>query len=65
VFYVFGERFEPNCTRCPDTVRLLDRTPHIRNAWFSILVPTGDTGHKSMPLWPPVVYTAFFFIPGH
>ena len=39
VFYVFGERFDPNCTRCPETARLLDRTPHIRNAWFSILAP--------------------------
>jgi aspartyl/asparaginyl beta-hydroxylase (cupin superfamily) len=39
VFYVFGERFDPNCTRCPETARLLDRVPHIRNAWFSILSP--------------------------
>jgi len=39
VFYVFGERFDPNCTRCPETARLLDRTPHLRNAWFSILAP--------------------------
>ena len=33
VFYVFGERFDPNCTRCPETARLLDRVPNIRNAW--------------------------------
>lgn len=39
VFYVFGERFDPNCARCPETARLLDRVPHIRNAWFSILAP--------------------------
>jgi ornithine lipid ester-linked acyl 2-hydroxylase len=39
VFYVFGERFDPNCIRCPETARLLDRVPHIRNAWFSILAP--------------------------
>jgi len=39
VFYVFGERFDPNCTRCPQTARLLDKVPHLRNAWFSILAP--------------------------
>lgn len=38
-FYVFGDRFDPNCRRCPETARLLDRVPHIRNAWFSILAP--------------------------
>ena len=32
VFYVFGERFDPNCRRCPATARLLDAVPHIRNA---------------------------------
>lgn len=39
VFYVFGERFDPNCDRCPETARMLDNVPHIRNAWFSILAP--------------------------
>ena len=39
VFYVFGDRFDPNCERCPETARMLDKVPHIRNAWFSILAP--------------------------
>lgn len=39
VFYVFGDRYDPNCARCPETARLLDAVPHIRNAWFSILSP--------------------------
>jgi aspartyl/asparaginyl beta-hydroxylase (cupin superfamily) len=39
VFYAFGERFDPNCARCPETARLLDRVPRLRNAWFSILAP--------------------------
>jgi aspartyl/asparaginyl beta-hydroxylase (cupin superfamily) len=39
VFYVFGERFDPNCRRGPATARLLDGVPHLRNAWFSILAP--------------------------
>jgi beta-hydroxylase len=38
-FYVFGDRFDPNCERCPETARLLDRVPNIRNAMFSILAP--------------------------
>lgn len=39
VFYVFGDRFDPNCDRCPDTARMLSKVPHIRNACFSILAP--------------------------
>lgn len=39
VFYVFGERFDPNCAHAPETARLLDGVPQIRNAWFSILSP--------------------------
>ncbi len=38
-FYAFGDRFDPNCNRCPETARLLDRVPHIQNAMFSILSP--------------------------
>jgi beta-hydroxylase len=39
VFYVFGDRFEPNCRRCPATAALLGGVPGLRNAWFSILAP--------------------------
>jgi beta-hydroxylase len=39
VFYVFGDRIDHNCARCPQTAALLDRVPHIRNAWYSILSP--------------------------
>jgi len=39
VFYVFGDRFEPNCQRCPQTARLLAQVPRLRNAGFSILAP--------------------------
>ncbi len=39
VFYVFGDRFEPNCHRCPQTARLLEQVPSLRNAGFSILAP--------------------------
>ena len=38
-FYVFGDSFEPNLERCPETARLLARVPHLRNAMFSILAP--------------------------
>ena len=38
-FYVLGDRFEPNCRRCPQTAALLERVPNLRNAWFSILAP--------------------------
>jgi beta-hydroxylase len=38
-FYVLGDRFEPNCKRCPETTALLEQVPNLRNAWFSILSP--------------------------
>ena len=39
VFSVLGDRYRPNCERCPRTARLLNRIPAIRNAWFSIISP--------------------------
>ncbi len=39
VLFVFGDRFEPNCRRCPATVRRLAKIPDLRNAGFSILSP--------------------------
>ena len=38
-FYVFGNRVDDNCARCPATAALLDRLPDLQNAWFSILAP--------------------------
>ena len=38
-FFVFGDAFEPNCARCPQTAKLLADVPDIRNAMFSILEP--------------------------
>lgn len=38
-FYVFGDSFPPNLARCPETARLLQGVPHLRNAMFSILAP--------------------------
>jgi beta-hydroxylase len=39
VFYVLGDRIDTNCKRCPETARLLERVPQLRDAWFSILAP--------------------------
>ena len=38
-FYVYGNRLDDNCERCPGTASLLDRLPALQNAWFSILAP--------------------------
>lgn len=38
-FYVYGNRVDDNCARCPVTAGLLDRMPTLQNAWFSILAP--------------------------
>jgi len=37
--YGFGLKWERNCRRCPETVRLLEQVPELRTAWFSILEP--------------------------
>ncbi|MFV1974085.1 MAG: aspartyl/asparaginyl beta-hydroxylase domain-containing protein [Thiohalobacterales bacterium] len=39
ILYVLGDRIDANCARCPETVRLLEQVPNLRNAWFSILAP--------------------------
>ena len=39
ILNVFGDRFEPNCRRCPQTAELLQQVPHLRNAGLSILAP--------------------------
>jgi len=38
-FYIFGERCELNCRRCPETAALLEEVPGLQNAFFSILAP--------------------------
>lgn len=37
--WVFRERSEINCKRCPHTDAVLQSIPGIQNAWFSILAP--------------------------
>jgi beta-hydroxylase len=38
-FFVFGDKFEANCQRCPKTAALLESIPGITTAFFSILGP--------------------------
>lgn len=38
-FYAYGVRAEGNCRRCPETVKVLDKIPGMKTAFFSILVP--------------------------
>jgi aspartyl/asparaginyl beta-hydroxylase (cupin superfamily) len=38
-FYVYGQRFEKQCSECPDTARLLQEIPGMKTAFFSILAP--------------------------
>ena len=38
-FYVYGQRFEKQCSECPDTARLLQQIPGMKTAFFSILSP--------------------------
>jgi len=37
--YVFGQRMENNCSRCPQTAALLKQVPGIQNALLSFLAP--------------------------
>ena len=43
-FYLYGQRSNENCRRCPETVRLLRTIPGMKTAMFSILAP-----HKHIP----------------
>lgn len=46
-FYVYGHRFEKQCSECPETARLLDQIPGMKTALFSILEPgTKITPHR-------------------
>jgi aspartyl/asparaginyl beta-hydroxylase (cupin superfamily) len=38
-FYGYGFKSEPNCLRCPETTRLVERVPGMETAMFSILSP--------------------------
>ncbi len=38
-FYVYGNRVNDNCKRCPKTAAVLDSLPGMRTAMFSILAP--------------------------
>ena len=38
-FYGYGFKSEPNCARCPDTARIVERIPGMQTAMFSILAP--------------------------
>ena len=43
-FYGYGFKSEPNCARCPETARIVERIPGMQTAMFSILAP-----HKRLP----------------
>jgi beta-hydroxylase len=43
-FYGYGFKSEANCTRCPETTRLIESVPGMKTAFFSILAP-----HKHIP----------------
>lgn len=49
VFYGFGTRSDRNCSRCPETARLLAGVPGIQNAWFSVIGPDARIpGHRGI-----------------
>jgi beta-hydroxylase len=48
-FVGYGFRSDPNCSRCPQTARLLDRIPGLTTAFFSILAPHKHIGEHRGP----------------
>jgi len=38
-FFLFGAQFKDNCSKCPQTVKLLKKVPGLQTALFSILKP--------------------------
>jgi len=39
VFYFYGLKEEDNCKKCPETLRLIQKIPGMKTAFFSILAP--------------------------
>jgi len=39
ILFGFGNKLVKNCTRAPETTRLLEQIPNLQTAWFSILSP--------------------------
>jgi ornithine lipid ester-linked acyl 2-hydroxylase len=39
MLYAFGLKSDKNCTRCPQTTRLIESIPGMKTAFFSILMP--------------------------
>ena len=37
--YAYGWKFGPNCQRCPETTRLIEKIPGMKTAFFSIMLP--------------------------
>lgn len=48
-FHAYGFRSEANCERCPRTAELLDSTPGLTTAFFSILAPGKRIGAHRGP----------------
>ncbi len=62
--YAYGETAEENCSRCPETVRVLQRIPGMKSAMFSILAPRKHIPeHRGM--WKGVLrYHLGLIVPG-
>jgi ornithine lipid ester-linked acyl 2-hydroxylase len=63
-FYSFGNKFEENCARCPDTVRLLHEIPGMKSAMFSILSPRKHIAPHRGPYKGVLRYHLGLIIPG-
>ena len=45
--YIYGHKNKENCSKCPETVRLLQQIPGMKSAMFSILAPRKHIpGHR-------------------
>jgi ornithine lipid ester-linked acyl 2-hydroxylase len=63
-FYSFGNKNNENCTRCPETVRLLHRIPGMKSGMFSILAPRKYIAPHRGPYKGVLRYHLGLMIPG-
>jgi ornithine lipid ester-linked acyl 2-hydroxylase len=64
-FYVYGQRFEKQCSECPETARLLSQIPGMKTALFSILEPGTKLAPHRGPYRGVLRYQLALLVPDH
>lgn len=64
-FYIYGQRFDKQCTECPNTARVLRNIPGMKTAFFSILSPGKKIAPHRGPYQGVMRYHLPLLVPRH